>query len=202
MIQDATPILDAFSTHFNSRFNTLDFIDNADKLMDILNKKVRKDLKHAIKLPCRHNKIFNQLISFRYLELLGEIIKRVKIEHESRDNFLSEMQPEMLFLYENCLSFMVKSATIKINYANRSFDIECQQLFVELLWSPISQFHTLVLVELEHLNKMAEISTKYAEITSDNPANNNLFINSKVSTPFSYFILAYIAENLKIPLKL
>jgi hypothetical protein len=201
MIQDCVPILDIFSKHFNSRFITLDFIDNADKLMDILNQKIQKEIKYSIKLPNKDDKPFHQLISFRYAELLDNIIKRVKIEDENRDNYLSEMEPGMLKLYEMCLSAMVQATTIKINYADKSFDIECAELFVELLWSPISQFHTSVLLELEHLGKMVEISTKYMELSSDKPGNN-LFINSKVSTPFSYFILAFVAENLNVPLKL
>lgn len=202
MIQDSVPILDIFSKHFNSRFNTLDFIDNADKLMDILNKKVQKGIKHSIKLPCSDDKMFNQLISFRYTELLDNIIKRVKIEDESRDNYLSEIEAGMFELYDICLSEMVQAVAVKINYANKSFDIECAELFVELLWSPIFQFHTSVLIELEHLGKMVEMSRKYMEMTSDEPAGNNLFINSKVSTAFSYFILAFVAENLNIPLKI
>ncbi len=202
MIQDDPIILDAFSKEFNSRFSTLDFIDNSDKLMDILNKKVKTDIRHSILLPCGDDKIFNHLISFRYNNLISQIIKRVKIEEETIDNYLSEMQAEMVQIYSDCLLAMVNITTIEINGTNKSFDIKCPELLVELLWSPISQFHTQVLFELEHLDKLVEMNRHYMEMTSDNPVTSNLFINSKTSTAYSYFILAFIAENLNIPLKL
>jgi hypothetical protein len=50
---------------------------------------------------------------------------------------------------------------------------------------------------------MYMMTEKYLNMTSDNAkVSDHLFINSKAPDPFSYFILAFVAENLKIPLKI
>lgn len=202
MIQDDPIVLDAFSKEFNSRFNTLDFRDNTNKLMDILNKKSNINIKHSLFLPCENDINFKYLVDFRYENLINQIIKRVKIEEETIDNYLSEMDCELVQVYSDCLLAMVKVTTIEINETKKSFEIKCPELFLELLWSPISQFHSQVLIELEHLDRIVTINRYYMEMTSDKPVNSNLFINSKTSTAYAYFILAFIAENLNIPLKI
>jgi len=201
MIQDCPPILEIFYKQFNSRLNTLDFINNLGLLIDILNNKENKELIYSIILPCEDSVQLNQLISFRFDSLLDNIIKNIKIEEESKDNYLSEMDNELLLIYEKHIKLMIKRTTVVIDYKSNYFRIKCDELFMNLFVSPFSQLHTEVIIQLEHSIKMLEVATIPSEFEITNTKKHNLFLNSKHSTSYSYFILAFIAENLNIPLK-
>ena len=203
MILKETLVMKEFSKRFNSKLNSLDFTEYAPRLMDIINNKVDLNQKFKIGLPCKNENVFNQLVSFDYIELISELIKRLKIEEECYDNFLSLMEPNLIELYIDVILKMKPLTLIEANNSTLSFDVHCPELMMHLLWSPISQLHFSIQGELEHLNGGLSISKKYYNLTVDeNKFEHNLFINSKVSTPFSYFILAFIAENLNIPLEI
>ncbi|MBL7699098.1 MAG: hypothetical protein JNK79_13115 [Chitinophagaceae bacterium] len=200
MIQNSEFMLDELSKHFNARLIPKDFTDNLPLLADILNGKLPPpEMRHCLKLPLGEEKVFRQLISFGYPELIGNIIKRVQIETESYDNFRSEMSYETVEWYKEVVFQLAKVVDIEVSEPDRMIYIVCPEILVELLWCPLSQFHTSVLSQLEHFNRFNDIFAIYAD-TSDSPPN--LFVNSKAPTSFSYFIIAYIAENLNIPLSI
>lgn len=92
---------------------------------------------------------------------------------------------------------------MSIGRSTFTIDINGPRVLIQVIWSPISQLHTAFSVEFEHLSNMYNMTEKYLNMTSDNAkVSDHLFINSKASNPFSYFILAFVAENLKIPLKI
>ena len=199
MIIDTINIIDDFSLHFNCRLTSLDFIDNANGLTSYLNNKSGTIKKSAIILPCGDGNVFNQLVNFNYSKLLNEICKRISLNEELLDIYKSEMSTELVELYNDYLKQNNKLVDIKLNPNSYSFEIICQDLFVNLTISAFSQFHTEITGQLDYFNKLIEMNS----VTSDsNHYTDNLFINSKVSTAFSYFIIAYLAENLKIKLKL
>jgi len=199
MILDNINIIDNFSLHFNCRLTSLDFIDNVNELTSYLNNKNGIIKKSVIILPCSDREVFNQLVNFNYSKLLNEICQRINLNEELLDIYKSEMQTELLELYNDYLKQNNKLVNIKLNANSYSFEIICQDLFINLTISAFSQFHTELTCQLDYFNKLIEMNS----VTSDsNHYTDNLFINSKVSTAFSYFIIAYLAENLKIKLNL
>jgi len=202
MILDNIEIIDNFSLHFNCRLTSLDFVDNVSELIALVNNKGGEVIESAIFLPCGSAVILDQLVKFDYPNLLKEICKRVTINKELLDIYNSEMQIELVGLYVAYLRHSNQQIEIKLNPETHSFAIICQDLFVNLTISAFSQFHTEILAQLVHFNELIEKIGKYNSITSDsNLPTDNLFINSKVPTAFSYFIIAYLAENLYIRLK-
>jgi hypothetical protein len=199
MIQENNYMLDEFSKHFNTRFTSLDYINSVESLVSLINNKTIDQKGINLMLPCESNKVFQQLVDFKYSNLLKEIIKRIKIESESLEIYTSEMQDELVELYQTNLISLASRVNINENPESRNFDINCHELFAELAWSPLSQFHVEVTNQLEYFNELIDMSSKYSGI--DN-YTANFYINSKVATSFSYFAIAYLAENLKIPLKL
>lgn len=199
MILDNINIIENFSLHFNCRLTSLDFIDNVSELTLYLNNKNGRIKKSVIILPCGNGNVFNQLVNFNYTKLLNEICQRINLNEELLDIYKSEMQTELLELYNDYLKQNNKLVDIKLNPDTCSFEIICQDLFVNLTISAFSQFHTELTSQLDYFNKLIEMNSLTAD---SNHYTDNLFINSKVSTAFSYFIIAYLAENLKIKLNL
>lgn len=199
MILENINIIDNFSLHFNCRLTSLDFINNVNELTYYLNNKNETIKKSVIILPCSDRDVFNQLVDFKYSKLLNEICQRIYLNEELLDIYKSEMQIELVDLYNDYLKHNNKLVDIRLNPNSYSFEIICQDLFVNLTISAFSQLHTELTSQLDYFNKLIEINS----VTCDS-ANytDNLFINSKVSTAFSYFIIAYLAENLKIKLNL
>lgn len=199
MILDNIKIIDNFSLHFNCRLTSLDFIDNANELTTYLNSKNGIIKKSVILLPCSDRDVFYQLVNFNYSKLLNEICQRINLNEDLLDIYNSEMHKELVEIYNDYLKQNNKLVDIKLNPNSYSFEIICQDLFVNLTISAFSQFHTELIGQLEYFNKLIEINSA---TSNSKHYTDNLFINSKVSTAFSYFIIAYLAENLKIKLNL
>ncbi len=196
MILDNNQIILDFSKHFNSRFTSLDFLNSTYILTDILN---LKDIPSTyIILPC-DKKMFEQLVDFKYHLLLEKIIKGITLEKESLEIYTSEMEEDLVLFYIDYVTSIREKTVVKTNPKNNSFEIHTSKLFLNIVISAFSQLHTELTAQLEYFNKLIEINSKYA------PTENyteNLFINSKVPTAYSYFVIAFIAENLNIKLKL
>jgi hypothetical protein len=199
MILDNSKIIADFSKHFNCRLTSLDFIENVGELLSLLNNKSETTKKSTIILPCGNKETFNQLVKFNYSKLLNEICQRIILNEELLDIYKSEMQKELVQFYNDYLKQNSKLVEININHHKNLFEITSQDLFVNLTISAFSQFHTELIGQIVFFNKIIEINST----TSDsNKQTDNLYINSKVSTAFSYFIIAYLAENMNIKLKL
>lgn len=200
-IQNNILSINVFSKHFNSTLLTSDFTENVQLFIDAINKKEQPLYK--IQLPCNSIQELETFIAFKYPELIEKLVLNLKIEKECFDNFLSVMVKETLVFFQLALAKMIQNFNISIDKSKCTIDINAPKALIEVIWSPISQVHTTFSGEFEHLSKMYNITEKYLKMSSDNAkVGDNLFLNAKVSNPFSYFILAFIAENLEIPLKL
>ena len=199
-IQNDILSIKVFSKHFNSTLLISDFTENVRLFIDALKKKEQP--KHKIQLPCNNIEELDTLIKFEYPELIKKLVENFKIEEECFDNCLSVMTEETLEFFQFSLSQMTRNFNISIDRSTCTIDINGPKALIAIIWSPISQVHTAFSVEFEHLSKMYKTTEKYLNMTSENyKVSDHLFLNSKVSNPFSYFILAFVAENLKIPLK-
>jgi hypothetical protein len=199
MILDNSKIIADFSKHFNCRLTSLDFIENLGQLISLLNNKSEIIKKSTIILSCGNEETFNQLVKFNYPKLLNEICQRIILNEELLDIYKSEMHKELVQFYNDYFKQNSKFVEINNNHQKNSFEIICQNLFVDLTISAFSQFHTELIGQLVFFNKIIEIN----RTTSDsNKQTDNFYIHSKVSTAFSYFIIAYLAENMNIKLKL
>lgn len=198
MIQKTESYLDDFSKHFNSRFNLSDFLEAAPLMLEIVNGKADYNITFVLKLPCGQQ-TFLQLIDFGYHDLLKNIIKRVTVEKEANDVYCSKIYPETFEVYKLLLCEELKLIEVELDSTLPGFVIKCPRLTQELLWSPISQFHAEVSLQLDYFNKLIDIRCQTSDRTD---AIKSIYINSKVPTPYSYFIIAFLAENLGIPLKL
>lgn len=205
MILDNLPTVNEFSKHFNTRFSSLDFINNVDDLVKFLNKEDVKSFS-TIRLPCEP-KEFIQLDSFGYIRLLKLVINRIVFDPNMIEVLVSEMDINLVYAYTQYILIAKEDLRIEIDTSNCHFVISCQELFSNLLLSPISQLHTEVSAHLKHFNTLIDINSEYAytinsEYASTKPFTDNLYIQSRVSTAFSYFLMAFLAEHLNIKLKL
>lgn len=198
MIDDYPQILAEFSKHFNSRFNSLDFMNNANELVNLLNG--QKSKKQLILLSVSNQEIFKQLKKYNYQNLLYEIISRIKIEEEAHDVYTSEIGEGLFNAYEQYLIKATSLTEIIANEHDNRFELHCPSLLRDLIFNPIAQLHNEIVIQLNHFNEILGVANKYSKITG--VSGSNIFINSKVPTPYSYFVIAYLAENLNIPLTL
>lgn len=200
-IQNDILSIKVFSKHFNSTLLTSDFTDNIQLFIDTINKNDQSLYK--IRLPCNNINELETFMAFKYPELIEKLVENLKIEEECFDSFLSVMVQDTLVFFQFALEKMTRNFNISINKSKCTIDINAPKPLIEVIWSPISQVHTAFFAEYENLYKMYKTTEKYVNMTSDNAKlGNHLFLNAKVSNPFSYFILAFIAENLGISLKL
>ncbi|WP_461637331.1 hypothetical protein [Labilibaculum euxinus] len=190
MILNHDNLIDDFSKHFNSRLTSLDFINNAQQLLDLLKKQPENSF---MSLPCMQEEIFNQLHDFDYQALLKEICDRIILCDEFIENFTSEMQVELVTLYIAFINEFRNKLSVIPNQEKLSFDIHGSELLIDLTISSFSLFHTELTSQLDYFNQLIRLNNGYTE---------NLFLNSKASTSYSYFIMAYLAENLNIKLEL
>lgn len=198
MIQFDNAMLEDFSKHFNSRINLMDFLDAAPLFTAVLNKKVPPNLVFPIKLPCSPS-TFAQLESFGYQHLLEKILELATVIPEAQDVYCSKIEKETFELFRALFLVELKKVKVVVDREEGYFVIRCSQLVTDLIWSPISQFHGEVTIQLEYFERMIRMKSMSASRES---AIASLYLNSKVPTPFSYFILAFVAENMGIPLKL
>ena len=198
MIQHDNSMIEDFSKHFNARLNLTDFLDAAPLFTAILNKEVPPNLVYPLTLPCR-GITFLQLRDFGYQELLDKVLRQIKIISEAQDVYCSKIDQGTFELFRDIFHDELKKAKVVEDEQQGCFVIRCSQLVMDLIWSPISQFHGEVIIQLEYFERMIQLRSISA---SRENAAASLYLNSKVPTPFSYFILAFVAENLGIPLKL
>lgn len=142
--------------------------------------------------------MFNQLVKFRYTELLDAMISRIGIEDDGIEIYTSEMDAALLDFYRIYIEAAKKKVMTGSDPASLKFTIQCPELFLDLTISLFSQLHTEVTSQLAYFNSLGEVYSKF----SDKPYSENLYLHSRVSNPYSYFILAYLAENLGVKLKL
>ena len=204
MIQNSAAILDEFSRYFNARLDTVNFVFHAENLKIFLNGENPLNEDCFMTMRFENNpSAFDQLIAFGYPELLYEIIKRLKIENEMLDIFRTQMSDEYIQAYNMCLKEMASMTLILIDTTNRIIKIQCMEFFIGLFWPPLSQFHTTVCSELQRLNNLITMESESASFRKNSDApmlRPKFYLESKASTPFFFFITAFIAENLKIPI--
>lgn len=185
MIVDNKEILHDFYKQFNSRLTTWDFVIKYKQLKPGYNP--RKET--ALILPVGNEKTYELLLSNSYPSLVENILKNIQIEKSCRDVFLSELDEGIVSLFEE----FIREASInsKVIIHNGRITIKAYDMFADLIWSPISQFHSELTASVEYFNK-------YIEAFGGN--KDCLFLNANSSTSFSYFIQIWVCESLRIPL--
>lgn len=203
MIQDNTEILKQFSKEFNLKILASEFEQNSHLITMILNGKLKINTLDKIIHKFRSKQILEEFVKFNYINLIEYLLINSKIEEECIDNYLSIMDKNLFEIILRLLEEMKKYISVSVNDKLNTLEITCPILFREIIWYPISQIHNAMLIEYEHLSKLVGITKHYLSKTSDKTdISESLFINSKVATSFSYFILAYVGQNLGIPLKI
>ncbi len=198
MIIENLEMIRAFSKHFNTRITTSDYVNNSAQMVDLLNKK-SQDLKNLIVLPCEEEVIYQQLVKFRYPELLYLLSQNIFVHPEFYDIYLSDLDKNLFECFLWYLDFSKKHLKVDGRPSFNTFEITGPNLFLDITIGAFSQFHTEITSQLNYFNGLIALNSK----TSDCVTNtDNLFINSKVSTAYSYFVIAYLGENLNIKLQL
>lgn len=203
MIQENTEILKQFSKEFNLKILASEFERNSHIITLLLNGKLKINTVDKIVLKFENEKVREEFERFKYVNLIEYLLSNSKIEEECIDNYLSIIDRNLFQIILSLIAEMKKHISISINNKLNTIEISCPILFREVIWYPISQIHNTMMIEYNHLKEFVDITKFYLSKTSEKTdIGENLFINSKVATPFSYFILAYIGQNLGIPLKL
>lgn len=198
MIQHSTQLLDDFSKQLNSRFNLMDFLEAESLFVKFLESKTQSNIVYPLTLPC-DRPIFLQLANFGYRELLESLVSRMTIIDEATDVYCSKIEKETFGLFKSIVEHEVKKAKVVTDVKEGVFQIRCSQLMMELIWSPVSQFHGEVVNQLAYFERLIVAKSLTSSRTD---AIASIFLNSKAPTPYSYFILAFLAENLGIPLQI
>ncbi|GAT62540.1 hypothetical protein [Paludibacter jiangxiensis] len=185
MIVDNKEILHDFYKHFNSRLTSWDFVIKYKQLKSGYNPREET----ALILPVDNEKTYEQLLSNSYPNLVEGILRNIQVEKSCRDVFLSELDEEILSLFEE----FIREASLKSEVVihNERIMIKSYDMFADLIWSPISQFHSELTASVDYFNK-------YIEAVGGN--KECLFLNANSSTSFSYFIQIWVCESLGIPL--
>jgi hypothetical protein len=199
MLLDNSKMLNDFSKHLNSRFTSLDFLNATEKLVRILNNPESDNQPYYILLPCHVKNLYEQLVKFKYISLLEEMINRITIDSKCHDVFISEMDNSLFQLYLEYIHSMKNYSVINLNNEEYRFEIRSTEIFVDLTIPLFSQLHNELISQLEYFNRLIEINSMTA---SHSNYTDNLYIQSRVSNSYSYFILAFLAENLGINLSL
>ena len=91
--------------------------------------------------------------------------------------------------YQSYINASKKYLKVTCEHEPKAFYIAAPDLFVNITIAAFSQLHTEVTAQLDYLNRLIAINS----LTTSNSYTDNLFINSKPPTPYSSFILAYLA---------
>lgn len=185
MIIDNNLLLEDFYRLFNSRLNPLDFVLKTMQL----NNGYNPLQKETLLLPIHDKVIYSQLQNSNYIKLVELIIKNIKIEPSCIDVFESELDKEMVCVFKKFL--LRERVNVKIIDDNEKIYIETNDMMADLIWTPLSQFHTETVASFNHFNQF---------INALNGEKELLFLNANAPTAFSYFIKIWVAESLGIKL--
>lgn len=184
MISSNKDILQDFYKQFNSRLTSLDFVLKFNDLRSGYNPRQMVSL-----LLPTNNKTFEYLASNNYSELIQGILQNIHVENSCRDVFISEMNNDTLSLFEEFIKDSISNCNVIIH--DQRILINTYDMFADLIWAPISQFHSEVTGSIEYFDK-------YIEAFGGN--KDCLFLNANSSTAFSYFIQIWVCEIMGIPL--
>ncbi len=190
-------IFHEFMLAFNSQLSTNDFLWTYAAL-NVKNPSLQISLteKDKVSLGCKKKELYVALQGTEYIELLKKIIVNIRIENFAFDVFRSEMSESIIVFYNQLINHSKKNFDLIQNDQDQSFIINGDKVFLKVIENALHQLHNEILLHLDDFLRYQREYKPLIDLIEKNEDSKGLLINRKVTSPFSYFVIAFLCENL------